>query len=122
MVERSPAIRTLSWGAVETDSGEFRDAKLWPGGARAWDWNETGTSHDPGIQPADVAELVDQGAQVVVLSRGQHLRLQVMDETVAWLEDQDVAVEVLESRAAVHRYNALVDRGEPVGALIHSTC
>ena len=30
-------------------------AKLYPGGARAWDWRETGTRHRPGIQPADIA-------------------------------------------------------------------
>jgi hypothetical protein len=28
----------------------FKDAKLFPGGARAWDWRETGTGHVPGIQ------------------------------------------------------------------------
>ena len=51
-------------------SGSLKDAKLYPGGARAWDWRETGTRHDPGIQPTDVAELLDHGAEVVVLSTG----------------------------------------------------
>lgn len=118
----SPAIRSLAWGSVDTDVGAFRDAKLWPGGGRGWDWNETGTSHRPGIQPADVAELVDNGARTVVLSRGQHDRLQVMDATVEHLQAQGVAVEVLESRAAVERYNRLAEEGQAVGALIHSTC
>ena len=55
----SPAITHLSWGKLEVaDHGTFKDAKLWPGGARAWDWSETGTRHEPGIQPADVAELL----------------------------------------------------------------
>jgi hypothetical protein len=122
MAESSPTVEELSWGQVDVDAhGSFRDAKLWPGGARGWDWNETGTSHVPGIQVADVEELVGKGAERVVLSRGQNERLQVKGETLAWLEDQDVEVEVLESNAAVERYNELAGE-EPVGALIHSTC
>ena len=34
--------------------GEGKDFKLYPGGGRKWDWTETGTQHQPGIQPADV--------------------------------------------------------------------
>lgn len=122
MDARSPSVRSLAWGSVTTDVGSFRDAKLWPGGGRGWDWNETGTSHRPGIQPADVFELIDHGARTVVLSRGQQRRLLVMDATLEQLQDQDVAVEVLESNAAVDRYNELAVEGEAVGALIHSTC
>lgn len=122
MVARSPAIRSLGWGRIETDVGSFKDAKLWPGGGRGWDWDETGTAHRPGIQPADVTELVDHGARTVILSRGQQRRLRVMDATLEQLGDHDVDVEVLESRAAVDRYNELAADGQPVGALIHSTC
>ncbi len=48
---RSPKITHLSWGRLEVEGqdGPFKDAKLYPGGAREWDWNETGTSHEPGI-------------------------------------------------------------------------
>lgn len=120
--QRSPTIVDLSWGQVDVeDHGSFRDAKLWPGGARGWDWNETGTSHVPGIQVADVEEVVEHGAERVILSRGQNERLQVQDETLAWLQEQGVETEVLESNQAVQRYNELAGE-EPVGALIHSTC
>lgn len=118
----APAITALSWGSVSTEAGTFRDAKLWPGGGRAWDWNETGTSHEPGVQPADVAELLDRGARVVVLGRGQHGRLQVTDEALATIRRAGARAEVLETPAAVRRYNVLAAGGEPVGALIHSTC
>jgi hypothetical protein len=57
--------------------GIGKDFKLYPGGGREWDWNETGTRHVPGIQPADVEELFAHGATVVVLSRGMDLRLHV---------------------------------------------
>jgi NAD(P)-dependent dehydrogenase (short-subunit alcohol dehydrogenase family) len=41
-----------------------------PGGGREWNWLETGTHHNPGIQIAEVEELLEHGAGVVVLSRG----------------------------------------------------
>ncbi len=122
MSERSPRITELSWGNVETEAGSFRDAKLWPGGGRGWDWNETGTDHTPGVQPVDVEELLDNGAQVVVVGRGQQGRLQVMDETASTIEERGATAEVLETQAAVERYNELAEQGVAVGALIHSTC
>lgn len=106
---------------MEGERGPFKDAKLYPGGAREWDWNETGTRHEPGVQPADAEELVAHGARTVVLSRGVQERLGVPAETVEWLEDRDVRVHVLPTPEAVERYNRLAGR-EPVGALIHSTC
>lgn len=118
----SPRIRSHSWARVEVEGhGTFRDAKLWPGGAREWDWTETGTHHEPGIQPADVREVVDGGARIVVLSRGVHERLQVMPETLEMLRERGVEAEVLQTEEAVRRYNELSGEAR-VGALIHSTC
>jgi hypothetical protein len=45
-----------------------------------------------------------------------------MNDTVRQLEEQGVAVEVLDSPAAVTRYNELAAAGHSVAALIHSTC
>jgi hypothetical protein len=68
---RSPRISRFSRGHLEVEDGRrFKDAKLYPGGARGWDWRETGTRHLPGIQPAHVAEWIEHGAKVVVLSKG----------------------------------------------------
>jgi hypothetical protein len=121
----SPRITDISWGQIEVSSnGEkisYKDAKLWPGGSRAWDWNETGTSHTPGIQPADVEELVQHGAETIVLSRGMNQRLKVKPETLEWLEQKGISTHVLETETAVARYNELAEHA-PVGALIHSTC
>ncbi len=122
MPQQSPKITELSWGSLETEAGTFRDAKLWPGGGRGWDWNETGTDHTPGIQPADVEELLDNGADVVVVGRGQQGRLQVMDETLATIEERGATAEVLDTQTAVERYNELAEQGMAVAALIHSTC
>jgi len=118
----SPRIAHFAWGRIETADGRtFRDAKLWPGGGREWDWRETGTHHVPGIQPSDVMELLDNGAETIVLSRGVYERLQTCPETLDLLARKGVAVHVLQSERAVERYNALAAEG-PVGGLFHSTC
>lgn len=122
----SPRIEHVSWGrldVVDPDGSEhrYKDAKLFPGGSRAWDWNETGTSHSGGIQPADVEELLESGARVVVLSRGMNRRLRVADATLERLEAAGVEVHVLETGEAVRRYGELRDDA-PVAGLFHSTC
>src|SRR5262249_14300406 len=67
----SPRIIDISWGHMEVAGlGSGKDFKLYPGGGREWDWSETGTRHVPGIQVADVEELLAHGARVVVLSLG----------------------------------------------------
>ena len=68
--------------------GLGKDFKLYPGGGRAWDWNETGTQHVPGIQPAGVQELLDRGCELFVLMRGMELALQTCPETLALLRDR----------------------------------
>lgn len=121
--EMSPRVTSIKWGevTVEGDRNRFKDVKLYPGGAREWDWSKTGTKHSPGIQPADVIDLVENGARIVVLSKGQEGVLRVMPETITYLEDRDVLVHILKTLEAVDLYNSLTDK-EPVGALIHSTC
>ena len=119
---RSPRILDLSWGRMEVEGlGAGGDFKLYPGGGRPWNWTETGTHHTPGIQPADVAELVERGSEVVVLSRGQALGLQTCPETFAWLEARGIETHVEETRAAVRLYNELA-KTRAVGGLFHTTC
>ena len=120
---RSPLITDDGWGFVEVAGiGRLRDAKLWPGGGRGWDWNETGTHHRPGIQPADVAELLDHEPEIVVLSRGRELRLETTPAALALLERRGVEARQLESGAAVEAYNRLAGAGRPVAVLLHTTC
>ena len=99
-----------------------KDFKLWPGGGRAWDWNETGTRHEPGIQPSDVQELLDRGSEVVVLGRGHDLALRAAPDTLELLRQAGVTVHIEETAAAVERYNELAQQGRMVGGLFHSTC
>ena len=119
----SPRIEHVQWGLLRVESlGDGRDMKLWPGGGREWDWTETNTHHVPGIQIADVEELLDHGTQVIVLSRGMELVLQTCPETLKYLKSRKLAVHVLEMREAVQTYNRLAAQGLPIAGLFHSTC
>ncbi len=118
----SPRITKVSWGRIEVEGGlRFKDATLCPGGAREWDWSETGTDHSPGIQPDDVREILDRGATVVVLSEGMRERLGVCPEPIRLLESRRVRFHVLPTEDAVRLYNDLA-ASEPAGGLFHSTC
>jgi len=122
MNPESPRIETISWGRMQVaDLEPGKDFKLWPGGGRPWDWTETGTHHHPGIQPADVEELLDHGARVIVLSRGMLKMLQTMPSTRAMLERNGVEVHIEETKKAVELYNRLRE-SSAVGGLFHSTC
>jgi len=120
---KSPMITNITWGKTQVQGQlrPYKDAKLYPGGSREWDWNETGTNHSPGIQPEDVKELLDEGAEEIVLGRGFNQRLQVKEETIDFLRENGIPFHVLQTEKAVQRYNALAEN-KPVGALIHSTC
>uniref|UniRef100_F6SF73 Mth938 domain-containing protein n=1 Tax=Equus caballus TaxID=9796 RepID=F6SF73_HORSE len=106
----SPEIASLSWGQmkVQGSTKTYKDCKVWPGGSRAWDWRETGTEHSPGVQPADVEEVVQKGVQTLVIGRGMSEALKVPPSTVEYLKKQGIDVRVLQTEQAVKEYNALV--------------
>ena len=120
---RSPQINHVSWGRleVEGEAEPYKDAKLFPGGSREWNWRESGTSHNAGIQIADVQELFEHGSKVVVLSRGMAECLHVPSETLEFLEQRQIPVHVLPTQHAVALYNKLA-RTQLVGGLFHTTC
>ena len=120
---RSPKIKQVSWGRLEVEgrAEPYKDAKLFPGGSREWNWRETGTNHVPGIQQTDVQELLDHGAEIVVLSRGMKECLEVPRETLEFLKGQQIPAHVLPTVDAAKLYNQLAEK-EPVGGLFHTTC
>jgi hypothetical protein len=122
LVGQSPKVVAVSWARIEVDGlGVYKDAKLYPGGGEEWDWDETGTRHDPGVQLADVEDLIEHGATTVVLSQGMELRLGVPETTVKALRERGITVHVAETTEAVELYNELAD-SVPVGGLFHTTC
>ncbi|XP_043308591.1 mth938 domain-containing protein isoform X2 [Cervus elaphus] len=140
----SPEIASLSWGQMKVQGSTkiYKDCKVWPGGSRDWDWRETGTEglcpqglppptlqetlqnqqHSPGVQPADVEEVVEKGVQILVIGRGMSEALKVPPSTVEYLKKKGIDVRVLQTEQAVKEYNALVTQGIRVGGVFHSTC
>ncbi|XP_053729285.1 mth938 domain-containing protein-like [Synchiropus splendidus] len=120
----SPEIVSLSWGEmkVQGSSCSYKDCKVWPGGSRAWDWRETGTRHVPGVQPADLDEVLKSGVDTLVIGRGMNEVLQVPPATVNFVTQKGVDVRVLQTEKAVAEYNCLVTQGAKVGGVFHSTC
>lgn len=118
----NPSIASFRWGQIVDASGRvFKDARLFPGGAEEWDWRRTGTRHDPGIQAADLADLLAAKPDMIILSRGVDLVLRVPQATIDFAREHARSVLVLQSAEAVAAYNRVV-MSERVVALIHSTC
>jgi hypothetical protein len=116
------SIIGFRWGQIIDSSARvFKDARLFPGGAEEWDWGKTGTRHRPGIQVADLMDLVATKPDVVILSRGVDLVLQVPQATIDFARSHAAIVLVLQSEEAVAEYNRRIT-SERVVALIHSTC
>ena len=119
-------VKCISWGKMEVDLGSetsgFRDCKVWPGGATQWDWRLTDTHHQPGIQPADVEEILQHNVEVMVLSRGQTLALGTCPETEQVLRNRGIEYHIEETKRAVELFNTLTRAGKRVGGIFHSTC
>jgi len=119
-------ITHISWGQMEvTINNQFysyRDCKVWPGGSKEWDWSLTNTHHQPGIQPADIEEILAQGVEVIVLSRGMQLRLHTCPETETLLQSKNIPYHIKETKEAVALFNELMQQGIKVGGIFHSTC
>lgn len=120
----SPEITSLSWGHMKVKgcASNYKDCKVWPGGSRAWDWRETGTDHSPGVQPADLEEVLRKGVDLLVIGRGMSEALKVPSATVDFVKQKGVDVRVLQTEKAVAEYNKLVGQGAKVGGVFHSTC
>ncbi|KAK5611908.1 hypothetical protein CRENBAI_007124 [Crenichthys baileyi] len=120
----SPEIASLSWGHMKVKgcSSSYKDCKVWPGGSRAWDWRETGTDHYPGVQPADLEEVLKKGIELLVIGRGMSEALQVPSSTLDFVKQKGIEVRVLPTQKAVAEYNKLAVQGAKVGGVFHSTC
>jgi hypothetical protein len=126
MNSKKLSITHLSWGWMEiTLDGQilsFKDCKVWPGGAKEWDWRLTGTRHQPGIQPADIEEILAQSVEVMVLSRGMNLMLHTCPETEDLLREKGIEYHIEETKQAAETFNRLMEEEKRVGGIFHSTC
>uniref|UniRef100_A0A8C7CYF8 Adiposis associated Mth938 domain containing n=1 Tax=Oncorhynchus kisutch TaxID=8019 RepID=A0A8C7CYF8_ONCKI len=69
-----------------------------------------GRTHHPGVQPADLEEVLQKGVETLVIGQGMSEALQVPSSTV------DFTVK------AITEYNNLVGQGAKVGGVFPSTC
>lgn len=76
----------------------------------------------PGIQVANIKEILAQGVEVMVLSRGMELRLHTTPEAEALLQSKGIEYHMLETKEAVAMFNKLAREGPRVGGIFHSTC
>ena len=120
-----PTIEHIEWGKITVLNHNkkmiYKDAKLWPGVSKEWDWGITNTRHNPGIQIADIREFLD-AVDIVILTRGMDLVLQVPASTIEYAEKLGKKVYVGETKKMVTKYNKLVKQGKRVGGVFHSTC
>ena len=118
-----PEITFIQWGEITINHGDkvYKDVKIWPTGCRQWDWNETGTRHVPGIQMSDIQELLDKGAEVLILSTGINNKLEIHPDTIKQLKKEEIKYYIKSTKKAVKLYNQL-SKTIKIGALIHSTC
>jgi hypothetical protein len=119
-------ITHLSWGHMEVTidghASRFKDCKVWQGGAKEWDWHLTDTHHHPGIQPADIEELLAHDMDVPILSCGMERLLHTCPETERLLRARGLEYHIVETQQAVALFNTLARQGKKVGGLLHSTC
>ncbi|KAG8001757.1 hypothetical protein GBF38_011832 [Nibea albiflora] len=103
----SPEIASLSWGHMKVKgcSSSYKDCK-----------------HRPGVQPADLEEVLKKGIDLLVIGRGMSEALQVPASTLDFVKQKGVDVRVLQTEKAVAEYNKLVGQGAKVGGVFHSTC
>lgn len=118
-------IKSIKWGEIIVSSNGkdsvYEDAKVWPTASKPWDWKATNTHHVPGIQIGDIEEFIDN-VDIVILTRGMHLVLQVPQTTIDYIIKKKKVCIVAQTEAAVNLYNALVKQGIRVGGVFHSTC
>ncbi len=119
-------ITRVEWGKMDVTIGgrvqHFKDCKVWPGGAVSWNWKESGTSHQPGVQPADLGVILDQEVDVLILGCGVLERLGICAETLNLLEERKIELHFLDTRRAASLYNELARTGRRVGGIFHATC
>lgn len=123
-------ITHFKWGEIQVRQNNkihtYKDCKAWLTNSKEWNWQETGTRHNPGIQVQDFEEFIN-AVDIVILSRGVDLVLQVKPETIAYLKawvqkNKKRDYYILQSEEAVKKYNQLTAEGKKVGILLHSTC
>ena len=113
-----PVVTHFEWGRVEVTNDDatkhiYRDCILTPDSSKEW----YAAYH--GIQVADVEPFINQ-VDVVVLSQGVDGWLEILPETIAYLQHMKMEYIIAYTPAAIQAYKDLVATGKKVGALLCS--
>ncbi len=98
-----------------------RDIRIWPEGSQVWDWRKAGTHHIPGIQIADIADLLPT-VSIVILTRGVDGILEIPQATIDYCNNAGKTVYTGRTYEMIALYNSLLQEGKKVAAVIHLTC
>ena len=111
---------TYADGSVRT----FKDAKVYPGDCENWDWNSNTppTRHKPGIQVADIREILATNVHFVVLSKGVQGVLECQQAVLDACRAAGAELVHELTPVAVQRFNELAAANQRVGGVFHSTC
>lgn len=100
----------------------YRDCKLFPGGSREWDWRLTDTHHHPGIQRADLMDVLKDRTSLVILSTGMDGALAVTPEVEESLKGDGIEYLVARTEEAIRMYKKATSAKKRVVGLFHMTC
>jgi hypothetical protein len=121
-----PIITKAKWGELVISYNNIdtilKDAIVWNGGVKKWNWSKSNTHHSPGIQLKEIYNFVkyyDSTDFLLILSTGFKNVLQVDQKTIDWLDNKLIDYKILSTYDAIELYNN--SKGN-VCALIHSTC
>ena len=112
-------ITSYRFGQVEIDGkGYHSDVIITASQVHDNWWRREG--HNLVIE--DLAVVLEQDPQVIVIGSGYYGRMQVPRQTRDWLHKRGIQLEVVPTSQAVERYNELQRHGASVVAALHLTC
>lgn len=117
-------INECSWGVINTNDDKiYKDVRIFTDKTEKWDWGTTGTRHDPGIQIADVEDMLNSDVSYCVLSCGMQGVLKIKQETLDFLTQKNIKIYKDLTPEAIKIFNELSTKfPNKVIGLFHSTC
>ena len=112
-------IESYQFGRIVIDGAEYQeDVIICPGRVHAGWWRKQGHRLDL----HDLEAVLEAGPSVLVIGCGASAMMQVPESTLTALQQAGIKAEVLDTPAAVARFNELQSQGINVAAALHLTC
>jgi hypothetical protein len=114
-----PRVESYEFGRIKIDGRMYTaDVIILPSGVRSNWWREEGHV----LKPGDLAAVLDDPPNVLVIGQGAQGCMSVTDETLACLEQAGIEAFCAPTARAVEIYSERRSRGEVVAAAFHLTC